>query len=92
VKPSPPAKWEYAELSSYSNKKTWSTPGTIVSAGSWGELKKKLGAKEDAHFAALLTRLGNDGWELVTHATITVATGTGNATINEFWTFKRPVR
>jgi hypothetical protein len=52
------------------------------------KLNKELGGQEEkADIGVLLDRIGQDGWELVTH---TRADGPGGA--SRTWTFKRPAR
>jgi hypothetical protein len=92
-------KWEYATLN-YSENETgsfaaWINPKDRFTAKSKArhhesltKINKDLGGKEDVGIfdvCILLTRIGQDGWELVTH-TKTMDRGTQIFT----WTFKRP--
>ena len=93
-------KWEYATLN-YIEDTTgsfaaWINPKVRFTAKSKArhhesltKINKDLGGKEGVGIfdvCILLTRIGQDGWELVTH-TKTMDRGTQTFT----WTFKRPV-
>jgi hypothetical protein len=52
-------------------------------------INKELGGKdEEASLGILLDRIGQDGWELVSHS-MTEVTGDFPKTV-QTWTFKRP--
>jgi hypothetical protein len=85
------ARWEYAELSSLSTGKTWSTPDKTLTVKSWEELLKKVGLKANAPFPALLTYFGGQGWELVSHTATSIVNG-GLIQTSETWSFKRPLK
>lgn len=92
-------KWEYATLNYMENDAgsfaAWITPKERFTAKSktkhhesLTKINKDLGGKDDVGIfdvCVLLTRIGKDGWELVTH-TKTADRGTQTFT----WTFKRP--
>src|SRR5207249_23645 len=94
-------KWEYATLSydepitDYGSIATWTTRKKILGARwekdqphPFDKLNKDLGGKEEAaSIGVLLDRIGQDGWELATHAVRT----TPHRKI-QTWTFKRPVQ
>ena len=93
-------KWEYATLNYIENDAgsvaSWINPKDRFTAKSKArhhesltKINKDLGGKEGVGIfdvCILLTRIGQDGWELVTH-TKTMDRGTQTFT----WTFKRPV-
>ena len=99
-------KWEYATLSyqeavnggAVGSSLSWRTGKKTYHAGfedgqplPFVKLNKELGGKEDSvSLGALLDRIGQDGWELATHA-MTIAPK-GTAMILQTWTFKRPVQ
>jgi hypothetical protein len=98
-------KWEYATLSyddlstDWGSVATWTTGKKNLGAMREKEqpqhplskLNKDLGGKEEsASLGILLDRIGQDGWELVSH-THTQRTG-GPRWITQTWTFKRPAQ
>jgi hypothetical protein len=99
-------KWEYATLSyreavnggAVGSSLSWRTAKKTYYAGfeegqplPFAKLNKELGGKEDSvSLGALLDRIGQDGWELATHA-MTIAPK-GTAMLLQTWTFKRRVQ
>ena len=96
-------KWEYATLSyeepiggNYGSIATWTTGKKILGARQekeaqphpFSKLNNDLGGKEQhASLGVLLDRIGQDGWELVSHTRTE-----GPRRITQTWTFKRPVQ
>jgi hypothetical protein len=96
-------RWQYATLAfeepigpDYGSIATWTTGKKILGA-KWekesqphpfSKLNKDLGGKEEhASMGVLLDRIGQDGWELVSHNRTE-----GPRRITQTWTFKRPVQ
>ena len=96
-------KWEYATLNYIENDAgsvaAWINPKDRFTAKSKArhhesltKINKDLGGKEEVGIfdvCILLTRIGQDGWELVTHTRTMDAPTKGTQTFT--WTFKRPV-
>jgi hypothetical protein len=85
-------KWEYATLGYVvfrdPGAASWITPKAEM-GGSLSKINKDLGWKEDVELrnvCILLNRVGQDGWELVTHTREISKEGLISCT----WTFKRP--
>jgi hypothetical protein len=84
-------KWEYAVLVQTGADLLWQTPTKTISARTWKDLGKELGIAQESNTAYVLTKIGGEGWELVSHAA--VATGAqGPVLQTQTWTFKRPVK
>jgi hypothetical protein len=96
-------KWEYATLSAVYDAQsiaTWDTGKTTLKAEydnaaqlhPFSKLNKNLGGKEErGSLVVLLNRIGQDGWELVSHTRTQGPTGVVGQRVTETWTFKRPV-
>jgi hypothetical protein len=96
-------KWEYATLNYMENdagsfaawinaKERFTAKSKTKHHESLTKIHKDLGGKEEVGIfdvAILLSRIGQDGWELVTH-TKERLTGRGEAGQTYTWTFKRP--
>jgi hypothetical protein len=96
-------KWAYATLSyedpigpEFGSIATWITGKKILGARwkkeaqthPFSKINKDLGGKEEhASLGVLLDRIGQDGWELVSHTSTE-----GPRRITQTWTFKRPVQ
>jgi hypothetical protein len=96
------AKWQYAVLSfeesasrDYGSVARW-TAGSKILAVTWGRdqphpfmsLNKQLGGPEpNATLGVLLDRIGQDGWELVSHTS--VPNNAQSTSTTQTWTFKR---
>lgn len=90
----PPAvqpKWEYAVLTSKLGSRTWQTPKKTIGGEAWAELQKEFGLMGELNVAAVLTKIGSEGWELVSHTSVSTGTN-GLVRSSEHWTFKRPVK
>ena len=100
-------KWEYATLSYQelvngavgislswrTGKKTFHAGFQMDQPSPFAKLNKELGGKEDSvSLGALLDRIGQDGWELATHAMTIAPNALGTPMIFQIWTFKRPVQ
>jgi len=91
-------KWEYGTLEYYEptagigSHVIWTTGKKIMGAKSEkfllecvSKLNKDLGGKEEtAGLGVLLDRIGEDGWELVTHTRAAT-----QMNVTQIWTFKR---
>jgi hypothetical protein len=100
-------RWEYAELGReslldfttgrvVSNTITWEGPdGARHSADDYADLSERMGLKKikTNDSTAILNALGEEGWELVSHALAETATVTRGETtklmVRHVWTFKR---
>jgi hypothetical protein len=95
-------KWAYATLfydepigPDYGSIATWTTGKKILGARwekdkahPFSKLNKDLGGKEpEASIGVLLDRIGQEGWELVSHSRTE-----GVRRITQTWTFKLPAR
>ena len=96
-------KWQYGTLAyeepigpDYGSITTWTTGKKILGARQekeaqphpFSKLNNDLGGKEQhASLGVLLDRIGQDGWELVSHTRTE-----GPRRITQTWTFKRPAQ
>jgi hypothetical protein len=84
-------RWEYATVAFVSGKgASWETPTETVYGTTFEELNRKMGLPESATQSTLFTRIGRDGWELVTHTMRTIGGPTPGT--HAVWTFKRAVK